>query len=320
MQLTIIVPVYNVEKYLARCIDSLLQQDLSREHYEIILIDDGSTDHSGEICDYYSCKEGNLRVYHQPNHGLSAARNKGLELAIGNYIQFVDSDDYIKPNSLKSLLSRMQADSLDVLRFNYINVNEKGEQVFPSKNGKLFSDYSSLITSGEVFLREKLGYACYACQFILRRDLAIRHPFMEGIHFEDVEWLPGLLLDATRVSSINQIVYYYTFRTGSITKSIEEAKKRQNIEDRLKSIDFMNAYKNQVADTSWFDGMISILSMTALTSVATDFYSQKRSYIHSLNDRKVRPLSLYNLTPHARWKARLINISPYLFCWLIHIK
>ena len=94
--LSIIVPVYNAEKWLRRCVDSLLNQDLPREDYEIILVDDGSTDGSLKICDeYLAAHPGLVRVIHQPNSGVSMARNTGIELAKGEYLSFVDSDDYI---------------------------------------------------------------------------------------------------------------------------------------------------------------------------------------------------------------------------------
>ena len=104
MKLSIVVPIYKVEPYLRKCVDSLLNQDLPTEDYEIILVDDGSPDCCGEICDEYASKYGNIRVIHRENGGLSAARNSGIEIAQGKYIQFVDSDDYLEPNVLKTLV------------------------------------------------------------------------------------------------------------------------------------------------------------------------------------------------------------------------
>ena len=101
MKLSIIMPVYNVEDYLCKCIDSVLNQDY--EDYEVILVDDGSPDECPKICDSYAKKHDNIRVVHRENGGLSAARNSGIEVAIGEYILFVDSDDYIEPNVLGTL-------------------------------------------------------------------------------------------------------------------------------------------------------------------------------------------------------------------------
>ena len=136
MKLSIIVPIYNVERYLRKCVDSLLAQDY--EDYEIILVDDGSTDDSGAICDEYAASSLSaagtssfseadhsiipIRVIHQPNAGLSAARNAGIKCANGEYLCFVDSDDYWEPNVLGGLMEQVEREKLDVLRFDYQNV------------------------------------------------------------------------------------------------------------------------------------------------------------------------------------------------------
>ena len=100
--ISFIIPVYNVEKYLAQCIESVLVQ--SHDNIEIILVDDGSTDKSGEICDNFSKTDNRVRVIHQENRGASAARNAGLGIAKGNYIAFIDSDDYVSPSMAEKLL------------------------------------------------------------------------------------------------------------------------------------------------------------------------------------------------------------------------
>lgn len=128
MLLSIIVPIYKVEPYLRKCVDSLLVQDLSPEEYEIILVDDGSPDDCGKIADEYAARFSNVRGIHQENGGLSVARNTGIMTAQGKYIQFVDSDDYLEPDVLGSLVGRAERDDLDVLRFNYRNVNERYEE------------------------------------------------------------------------------------------------------------------------------------------------------------------------------------------------
>ena len=172
MKLSIIVPIYNVAPYLRKCVDSLLVQDI--EDYEIILVDDGSTDGSGEIADRicdevkdYSLKvkgkehseadtnaynlssityKLNIKVIHQENAGLSAARNSGIKVATGDYIMFVDSDDYLQPNVLEALMNQVKRDNLDVLRFRYQNVRENGEAFAPYKDMTNYNDYSSTPT------------------------------------------------------------------------------------------------------------------------------------------------------------------------------
>ena len=114
---SIIIPVYNVEKYLDRCLESVLKQEFN--DYEIILVDDGSTDTSSYICDSYKQSE-KVTVIHKDNGGLSSARNCGLDISKGEYIFFVDSDDYICPGTLKILYDNLSRTNVDVIKFNYI--------------------------------------------------------------------------------------------------------------------------------------------------------------------------------------------------------
>src|SRR5690554_5746847 len=112
-QLSIIIPIYNIEDYLPTCINSILNQEF--DDYELLLINDGSTDNSGKICDQYALKDNKIRVYHQKNAGVSAARNLGLEKATGEWICFVDRDDSIEQNSLSKMISKLHTNELDLL-------------------------------------------------------------------------------------------------------------------------------------------------------------------------------------------------------------
>lgn len=224
-KLSFIVPVYNVAPYLRKCVDSLLAQDY--DDYEIILVDDGSTDDSPQICDELAegptsdsslkgrenqftqntshidaFEDGHnsrplqgragvrppIRVIHQVNAGLSAARNAGILAAKGEYICFVDSDDYWQPNVLGGLMEQVERENLDVLRFDYQNVRiadgqesrvksqEHKYEVFePNKDPKRDVDYSEEVTDGETFLNERLGPACYAVMFVVKRSLLVRN-------------------------------------------------------------------------------------------------------------------------------------------------
>lgn len=115
VKISVVIPVYNVEKYLCECIDSVLSQ--SYRNFEMILVDDGATDHSGEICDTYKYQDSRIRVIHQPNGGLSAARNMGLKNATGEYVYFLDSDDYIVPETFSKLMSVVQKNRADIVFF-----------------------------------------------------------------------------------------------------------------------------------------------------------------------------------------------------------
>jgi len=320
LRLSIIVPVYGVEAYLRKCVDSLLAQDLSVDDYEIILVDDGSPDGCPAICDEYALLHRNIRVIHRANGGLSAARNTGIKAAKGEYIQFVDSDDYLEPDVLKTLVEKMDSDKLDVLRFNYQNVNEEYEVFEPFKASKPFVDYRDVVCPGETFLTERLGFGCYACQFILRTCLLSDCLFKEGIYFEDSEWTPRMLLKAERVASTPVVAYNYLMRRGSITKSTDKNKILKVLEDRMSLIDALNGQKQGAGDKRWFDGMISHNALAIISDVSQNSFDKRKYYIGELNKKGVFPLSKYHAGATAIRKIRTANVSPMLLCLLLHLK
>ena len=333
MQLSIIVPIYNVAPYLRKCVDSLLKQDIS--DYEIILVDDGSTDDSGAIADEIVCMTmGNgqwaigedtnrptLRVIHQPNAGLSAARNTGIAAAQGEYIMFVDSDDYLEPNVLCALMEQVKREQLDVLRFRYQNVRESGEPFAPYKDMTNYNDYSSIPVNGLTFLNKRMGMQCYACQFILRADLARQELFTPGIYFEDTDWTPRMLLRAKRVASINLVVYNYLWREGSITLSQKDiAKQRKQLKDKMGILERLNQWGDQVADRRWFDSMISGLVVSIVGIIADNFYSERKMFTSQIKALNILPITTYHIVPRAQRKVKLINLSPILAVLLLRLK
>lgn len=341
MKLSIIIPVYNVAPYLRKCVDSLLMQDIS--DYEIILVDDGSTDDSGAIADEIVRKTmGNglwaidnetnsqspianrptLRVIHQSNAGLSAARNTGIAAATGDYIMFVDSDDYLQPNVLGALMEQVEREQLDVLRFDYQNVRqtEAGEyEVFqPNKYPHQVDTYREVV-DGETYLDERMGYACYAVQFLLRRNLALQEIFTLKIHFEDVDWTPRMLLAAKRVNSTPLVVYNYLVRPGSITKvQGDKNKQRKNIEDSIFVMHALNKLKAKYPKSKWLSRMICCNAVGVLTHVAMSFYDERKEYIRRLQELNVFPLVIADQGKTYARRAWMINLlGAKVYCWLM---
>lgn len=322
LKLSVIVPVYNVSKYLAKCLDSLICQELKPEEYEIIVVNDGSTDNSEEISRQYEEKYSNIKVVRQKNQGLSGARNTGIKLAHGKYIQFVDSDDYLQPNVLKTLVEKMESDNLDVLRFNYQNVNENYEVFEPYKEHKPYVDYRDEVCDGLTFLTERLGYACYAVQFLIKSELLKKegNTFKSGIYFEDTEWTPRILTQAKRVTSTDLMVYNYLLRLGSITNSVSIEKKRKVLDDKMLLVSSLKQQMLDKADKRWYEGMISATVISIMGCIVADFYKEKDKYLKELNDLDVYPLSYYHTSKLAARKIKFINLSPRMFCWLLHLK
>ena len=320
MKLSVIVPVYKVEPYLRKCVDSLLQQDLADDEYEIILVDDGSPDGCGAICDDYASQHAHVKVVHRPNGGLSAARNSGIEVATGDYVFFVDSDDYVEPNVLRTLVDKAEVDDLDVLRFNYRNVNERYEAFEPNKVSKPFMDYRDEVCDGPTFLVERLGYGCYAWQFVVRRALLDTCRFKKGIYLEDTEWTPRLLAEAQRVTSTDLIVYNYLQREGSITQNKDAEKKKKLLADLFSLIDSMQEQKKGVKDTRWHEGIISQTALYIIGFVSENYYQQRTECLKQLRARQIFPLSTYHALPAVKRKVFLANLSPRLLCFFLHLK
>ena len=325
MLLSIIVPIYNVAPYLKKCVNSLLMQDIT--DYEIILVDDGSTDDSGAIADELLsafrlspfASRLQLRVIHQSNAGLSAARNTGIAAAMGEYIIFVDSDDYLQPNVLGTLMAQVERDQLDVLRFRYQNVKESGEVFVPHEGMKTnYNDYSSVPTDGLTFLNERMYIQCYACQFVLRRELALQEEFTPDIYFEDTDWTPRMLLRAKRVASTELVVYNYLWREGSITLSHKDiAKQRKQLRNKIDLLRKLNDWGKAVSDRRWFDSMISGLLLNIVGMIASTFYSNRRGYIRQIQSIGILPITTYHIAPRAYRKVRLVNISLPLAVWVM---
>ena len=322
-RLSIIVPIYNVEKYLAKCIDSLLSQDFPHDSYEVILVNDGSTDKSVEIANKYAAQNfGCVKLINQNNQGLSAARNSGIIAAKGKYLMFVDSDDYVESNIIGKLLKRAETLDLDILRFNYRNVNELYETISPYKDPKRFVDYSENVCDGETFLDERLGLACYACQFLVKRSLLSDESslFRIGIYFEDTEWTPRILVKAKRVSSIDIVAYNYLLRQGSITQATDEKKRLKLYDDTLFVIGELKKQSCTREKKSWYKRMIALMVVSLLGRLKYEGKEVQKEKTRQLKQLEVFPLTTEKSKVTVKLKICLINVSPCLFMRLDNYK
>lgn len=317
MLLSIIVPGQNVEAYIGKCLDSLLYQDISSSDYEIIVVNDGSTDRTKEIVEGYVSFHSNVILINQQNKGLSGARNSGVKVARGSYVMYIDSDDYIEKNVLKELLAQAERDNLDVLRYNYRNVDEDYKVIVPKRNNKLYVDYSGDVTDGFSFLTHRLGYACYAWQFLIKVEIAKNVLFKEGIYFEDTEWAPRMLNEAKRVASTDVVVYNYMKRTNSITNAVDEAKKRKVIEDKMSLIEGLRQQSVGKVDKSWYEGMIAHTVLSIMGLVAIQYYDERNPYISRLKRMGVFPLSMNKSSLRNKIKLMMISVFPSFYCRLI---
>lgn len=213
--LTIAVPVYNVEKYLRRCLDSLVNQEI--ENFEILLVDDGSSDSSGAICDEYAKKYSFVRVIHQENKGLAAVRNICVKEARGKYISFIDSDDYLLPGTYEHLLRILKEEGADILCFGHIDVYEDSGKFIElkEKNG----EEQILTLTAEEAIDEMLLPAhidVITCNKIIKLSLYEGIEYPVGKLYEDMFTNYKVIAKAKKIVSTNYKFYVYCHRPSSI--------------------------------------------------------------------------------------------------------
>lgn len=217
-KISVIVPVYNMEKYLGRCVDSILAQ--TYENIEVILVDDGSSDASPDICDRYAEADGRVRVIHKANGGLSSARNAGLDAATGDYIGFVDSDDYISPDMYRILAERLDGGDCEIANAMYVYAFEGGETA-PSRVPHTTDEN----ISAEQFARELMLHAgdVSVCTKLFRAEIFDGVRFPEGKLNEDLLFMLDVLARVRSIGFAAHIGYYYFVRSGSTSNGYGRA-------------------------------------------------------------------------------------------------
>ena len=320
IRLSVIMPMYNVEKYIENAIVSVLDGGLAPEDYELIVINDGSTDGGGEVVTKMEQvndalkrlnEAGHWHYVKRENHGLSASRNVGYGHSQGRYLFFMDSDDFIKKDVLKLLLEKAEKNDLDVLRFNLETVDETGAPIKVSKNPKQYVDYGEDVMEGMRFLEKKLGYGCYACQFLLKREMMDGCLFTPNIYFEDTEWTPRMLQKAKRVASTSVVAYYYTQRKGSITQATDEKKLKKLLEDKLSLLKTLKKRKEETG-LKWFDTMacrtaLSIFNDPTLSS------ARKVEIVKEMKSMSIWPLTLRQIPFPKSMRVVLLDLFPNLY-------
>lgn len=224
MQISLILPVYNVEAYLGKCIESCLNQDLPTSEYEIIVVIDGSPDNSIEVARRYQEKNSNIRIVERENGGLSAARNTGLKEAKGEYVWFIDSDDYITENCLGDIVSQMTNLNLDSLWIDWQDVDEYGN-VIPQFAPHYYAKNTSVMTGNDMMASVLSNYL-FAWSFIFRRLYLIDNnlSFTEGMFYEDTDFAFKSLPIINRIKQYGSVCYCYLQRKNSIVHSISKKK------------------------------------------------------------------------------------------------
>ena len=237
IKLSIIIPVYNTEAYLSRCLDSCLHQDLSMDQYEIIAVNDGSTDRSLEILKDYERRYTNIHVYSQENKRQGAARNYGLTKASGGYIWFVDADDWIENNCLRKLTSSLDG-IIDIFIFPGFCSDNEHESVYSRfqhrLNTNIYDCYLYVAPWGYVFKRT----------FLLENNIV----FIEKVVYEDNEFIPKAFHKAKRIKCLNEAFYHCYQNETSTTRSFSKQKCLDLLSVANQMCDYVN---NHISENSW---------------------------------------------------------------------
>lgn len=221
---SVILPVYNVEKYLDRCVQSVLEQDFL--NYEVILVNDGSTDQSPRLCDEYLKQYDCVRVIHKENGGLSSARNAGLEQARGEYVLWFDSDDWIEKNTLSLIYSAMDKQEADIVKFNYFRHVDEAVPCYSNAKPGWYTETNNLRQLIDLAFCSADKYSLSACMHAYNREFLINN----GLNFqserevgsEDFLFNIKALLSAKSILVLREPLYHYDLRVGSLTQRYRE--------------------------------------------------------------------------------------------------
>ena len=312
--ISVIVPIYKFEKYLKRCVDSLLAQSYS--DFELILVDDGSPDNCGSICEEYAAKDKRIRVIHKENGGLSDARNAGLRIAKGEYVAFVDSDDWVATNYLETLLKVIELTDSDICECEVLKTTGEIEKY--EKSEKKYISYSSK-EALELLICDKILHQ-YVWNKLYKRSCLKDILFAVGKINEDEFWTYQIFGNARRITKISDVLYYYFQRGSSIMgnhynlKRLDalEAKslRQQYIEEKFPAL-------TEVSKINLFESCIYSGQMT-LKFLEKNEKKQAKEIIDDIRIRfpcNIKQLMHANVS--SRWWCILAKVN---FWWLCRLK
>ena len=317
-KISVIVPVYNVEKYLRQCLDSILAQTFT--DFELLLIDDGSPDTSGTICDEYAALDSRVRVFHKENGGVSSARNLGLDNARGEYVYFIDADDKLYSEALGILLNKMQG--VNIVMAGHKTYNEKGTQIFEPRE-----KYDGCLTREELitlmYEMQRFGYQGYIWTKLFRRSVIdeARLRFDEDLYFNEDRLFIVTYLCAMRGRGVftTAVVYRYVLRESSAMSSLGRMFNYRFITDltaferMLHNIQTLGNIKlTRLGKEGIYSSALRIRGMAHKYAI-----TDERDVCEKVNDVVKRNLSIFDRI-HCRYKLWLLpkirrNKNPRVF-------
>ncbi len=309
---SIIIPVYNTEAFIEQCLQSCLSQNIKSSNYEIIIIDDGSTDNSSKIIKTYADKYSNIISISKVNEGVSIARNRGISIAKGKYITFVDSDDRISPNSLNQIISEINDRQNEVLILNSILFKDEQrlKEVYnfpPHVSGK---NYSGIEIFKQGYLRGSVCGVIFQREFLIKNSLNFSEQMKNG---EDSLFMSQIFAFSSSISHLNMDFYLVTLREGSASRSWNY----KRIKELLQGIFLIEEY---ISQTHFSKDQLAIFGIKAYEIISNSIYHfsklanfRKFSELRSIiKTSPLYPIKTYGAT-HFRFKIKLLNFSITLF-------
>lgn len=309
MKISVIVPIYNVEKYLDNCLESIVLQDFPTSDYEVILVNDGSTDGSRDIADRYVKANSNFIMVDKVNGGLSSARNAGLAKASGEYVCFVDSDDFISNRYLPCMYEAAKQYEADMVFADYHKVSQDGHDMMEDKGNPRYE--RGLVTQKDaVYALTSVGDNHFATTVVvawnklIKREIMKKHLYPEGLLHEDEFVIMPLLMDCDRIVWIDDDVYAYRQRKASIM---------QNPELALKHLVILDAFKNRIELSKGYNDaeLTKEFAKAYFWDIEVWYYFMRETYhvpkwkIYFFFTSKMRKHILNY--PRTFWKKKMLN-------------
>lgn len=319
-KLSIIVPIYNVEKYINKCIDSILAQTFT--DFELILVDDGTLDNCGKICDEYAKADSRIKVIHKKNGGLSSARNAGIDIAQGEYIGFVDSDDLIKDDMYDLLYKAILKYNADISICNFIKFDEDSQFIFKKEMDEGMEVWTN-IEALEKLNTDNDGKIVVAWNKLYKKELWNDIRFPKGKIHEDAFTMHKILFAANKVVNTNKYLYGYLQRNSSIIGSGFS----------LNSLDYIEALHNRIKfyDNNNLEYLNRHIKVVLCAYIRNYYYllknadiKNKKNYLKSLHtlfiDNYIILKHNRNVSTKERFLSKLFKYNPNLFVNILTLK
>lgn len=309
-KISVIVPIYNVEKYLVNCVESIRNQ--TYDNLEIILVDDGSKDKSGDICDNFGRTDARIKVIHKQNGGLSDARNAGIDLATGDYISFVDGDDTINTDALEVLIKAIKEKdtAISKIGFNSTNVSK-----IPESDETIGNNYKAVVIKNQDFIRMFCTYkaSCSFCDKLFSRRVFEHYRFKTGRTNEDLLLLATILIENQYdISVVDYNGYNYFQRQNSITK----AKFGRSITDSIYNCDeLINLAKEIRPEIALYFSQLALFQVRNFLILMPNSYVAEKNQDYLLAMKLLKENKALIKNAFFSWKDKiflyLFNVSPY---------